>query len=397
MIGALQLYVAPIGAAFFALWAGVVALAAEGDPQLPRVLAAELAERRGTMTAARTLHVVHLSLLVLAAALGAFATSWWSWAPAGAATRLVALVLLVWVVGDLLPRLFAAIAPEWVPVARRLAGPGLAVFRPLLGLVAFVDRGHPRVPAATAPEADREMFHGVFALGQMTVAEVMTPRLDIITVDVADSRDAVTEAFRRSRHSRLLVVDGDPDSVVGVLYAKDLLNTLDEPDAGAGWHALVRPALFVPEAKALDRQLRDFQRGPSHMMVVVDEFGGTAGLITLEDILEQIVGEIHDEYDQDEATPIEPAGGGSWLVQGGVALSELEAALGVGLDREDVNTVGGLVLAELGRVARVGDQVEVRGLRFQVDQVARRRIRRVTVWEPQAEPAPADQPEGPPP
>lgn len=379
MIGFLQVWAPPVAAAAFALWAGVVALAAEGDPQVPRVLAEELSDRRQPLSTARTLHVVHLALLVLAGAMGAFALEWWVWSLPAALVRLTLLAFLLWTVGDLLPRLLSVIAPEVVPLARRVALPTLVLFRPLLGLVSFADRGLQPVahPSASAPE--REMLHGVFALADLTVAEVMTPRLDIVSVDVADPKSEVVETFRRARHSRLLVIDDDPDSVVGVLYAKELLGGVAGESGDTDWRDLVRPASFVPEAKTLDRQLRDFQRGPSHLTVVVDEFGGTAGLITLEDILEQIVGEIQDEHDIDEATPIEPTGDGGWLVQGGVALSELETALDCEFGREDVNTVGGLVLAVLGRVPRTGETIELAGHRLQVEQVVRRRVRRVSV------------------
>jgi CBS domain containing-hemolysin-like protein len=141
----------------------------------------------------------------------------------------------------------------------------------------------------------------------------------------------------------------------------------------------VRPAAFVPEAKTLDRQLRDFQRGPSHLAVVVDEFGGTAGLVTLEDILEQVVGEIRDEYDTDEVAPIQPLGEDVWRVQGGVPLAELEALVGHEFGREDVSTVGGLVLAEFGRVPRSGEELDLGPVRLTVEQVVRRRVRRVVV------------------
>lgn len=378
MMTTLQFWMVPVVAAFTA-WAGIVAVAAEGDVHLPRVLAAELADRRESLTTARTLHVVHLALLVLAAALGSFALDWWSWPPAVAATRLILLVLLLWVAGDLLPRLIAAIAPEAVPIARRISEPGLTLFQPLLRMVSFADRGVEPVARMMASAVDRESVHGVFALAEMTVAEVMTPRLDIVSVELRSPAREVVDQLRRSRHSRLLVVDDDPDAVVGVLYAKDLLPAGSEAEVPEDWHPLIRPALFIPEAKTLARQLRDFQRGPSHLVVVVDEFGGTAGLVTLEDILEQIVGEIQDEHDVDEVMPIQVTAPGEWLVQGGVALSELEAALAVEFEREDVNTVGGLILAELGRVARAGDSVEVAGHRFQVDQVVRRRVRRVRV------------------
>jgi CBS domain containing-hemolysin-like protein len=292
---------------------------------------------------------------------------------------LVLVVALIWLIGDLLPRLLAVLSPESVPLARRLAQPSLTVFRPLMSLVAFADR-RPAGPATSlAAAVDREMLQGVFALGEMTVAEVMTPRIDIASVDLTASTAEIMTIFQRARHSRLLVVDDDPDSVVGVLYAKDCLASLEPDTPPDQWRALIRPAQFVPEAKTLEHQLRDFQHGPSHLMVVVDEFGGTAGLVTLEDILEQIVGEIQDEYDLEETEPIEESMPGVWVVQGGVALSELEAVLQVEFGREDVNTVGGLVLALLGRVPRPGDALDLGGYHFEVEQVARRRVRRVLV------------------
>jgi CBS domain containing-hemolysin-like protein len=219
----------------------------------------------------------------------------------------------------------------------------------------------------------------VLSLAEMGVAEVMTPRLDIISVDFSSSRFQVIETFQRSEHSRLLVVDGDPDSVTGVIYAKDLLPGLAEGDDMADWHALIRPVEFVPEAKSLDRQLRDFQRSASHLVVVVDEFGGTSGIVTLEDVLEQIVGEIRDEYDVDEVAPVQRLPEGGWAVQGGVALIDLESELGHSFAREDVSTVGGLVLALFGRVPKTGEGIELDGFRLTVDQVVRRRVRRITV------------------
>jgi CBS domain containing-hemolysin-like protein len=141
----------------------------------------------------------------------------------------------------------------------------------------------------------------------------------------------------------------------------------------------------VPEGKPLDRQLRDFQRGPSHLAVVVDEFGGTAGIVTLEDILEQIVGEIQDEYDTDEVAPIQVVSEEQLRVDGGVALSELEAVLGHSFDREDVSTVGGLILAEFGRVPRVGESLDLQGYRLVVEQLVRRRVKRIAVHRPPVE------------
>jgi putative hemolysin len=276
-------------------------------------------------------------------------------------------------------RLLGAVAPELTRPARRTAAATLGPLRPLLRLAAWVDaRARARLPAAPGQQAgpaERDMLLGVFSLADTTVSEVMTPRIDIVAVDSSADRDDVIRILRSSEHARLLVFDGHPDAVAGVIYAKDIL----AGEAGTHWNALIRPAAFVPEGKTLDRQLRDFQRGPSHLAVVVDEFGGTAGLVTLEDILEQIVGEIQDERDTDEVAPIQVLGPDHLRVEGGVALSELEAQLGHTFAREDVSTVGGLVLAEFGRVPRTGEAIDLQGYRLVVEQVIRRRVRRVSI------------------
>jgi magnesium and cobalt transporter len=211
----------------------------------------------------------------------------------------------------------------------------------------------------------------------MTVDEVMTPRIDVISVDLSASQPQLLDTFRTAEHSRLLVVDGDPDNVVGVIYAKDIVPRLAARSTDSDWHPLVKPVEFVPEAKRLDRQLRDFQRGAAHLVVVVDEYGGTSGIVTLEDILEQIVGEIQDEYDTEEVAPIQRTGDGGLMVQGSVPLVDLEAELDYRFDRDDVGTVGGLVLAVAGRVPRVGERFTVGEFTFTIDQVTRRRVRRV--------------------
>jgi putative hemolysin len=214
---------------------------------------------------------------------------------------------------------------------------------------------------------------------------VMTPRIDIVAVDSSADREEVTATLQSSEHARLLVYDGHPDAVAGVIYAKDILAASAGDGNGTPWQTLIRPSAFVPEGKPLDRQLRDFQRGPSHLAVVVDEFGGTAGIVTLEDILEQIVGEIQDERDTDEVAPIQVVSEDQLRVEGGVALSELEGVLGHSFDREDVSTVGGLVLAEFGRVPRAGEAIDLHGYRLVVEQVVRRRVRRVAVYRPAVE------------
>lgn len=386
LLAALQLWVAPVLAVLFTLGSAIIALAEHDDRGLPRLLGPGPRARQGMpMTPARSLHVLHLAMLALAAALAATALGWWAWPAETATLRFLTAVLLVWILGELAPRLWAANEPGLVHFEGRLVQGMLAFFRPFLAAVAWADRGFRRgrsIPPAGPPESgplERDMLTGALTLTDMTVSEVMTPRLDIVVVDFSIARDQVVETFRRAEHSRLVVVDGDPDSVVGVIYAKDLLPGLGEEPAPADWHHLIRPVGFVPEGKTLDRQLRDFQRSGSHLVVVVDEFGGTSGIVTLEDVLEQIVGEIRDEYDTEEVAPLVRRPEGGWLVDGGAPLADLEAELQHGFEREDVSTVGGLVLALFGRVPRAGESVAAEGYRFIVDQVARRRIRRVVV------------------
>lgn len=375
----------PAVAGLVMIAAGVVALAGEGDAELSaRGLARDPAQQ--LVPAVRALHIMHLTLLTVAAALAATAVGWWSYAPLPGLVRVLLVTVLVWAVGDLAPRLLAVLAPELIPHARVVAMKTAPAFRLLLQLAARVDRSSDS--GATAGMQLREgaptphdMALGVFSLATMTVAEVMTPRIDIVSVDVAQSEAEVIATLRRSEHARLLVLDGDPDSVIGMLHAKDMLPRLSQDSADrTSWQTLIRAAAFVPEAKRLDRQLRDFQRGNGHVAIVVDEFGGTSGLVTLEDVLEQVVGEIHDEHDVDEVAPLLRHPDGHLTVQGGVALADLEAELEHEFGQQQVATVGGLVLAEFGHVPRMGEERLIDRWRFVVELVIRRRVRRVTVW-----------------
>jgi CBS domain containing-hemolysin-like protein len=366
------------------LWAGFVALAGE---EVADLRAAVLQPPvRGALPPERVLHVLHVASLTFAAVLAGTGTGWWAFPPATAVLRVTLVTLLVWAVGDLAPRLLGSLAPELVQYARRVVLASAPIFAPLLWMARRLDQGGlaDGTPATEArTEATHEMALGVFSLKEMSVAEVMTPRIDIVGVDVTAGEEAVVHTLRHSEHARLLVTDGHADQVVGVIYAKDVLTRLAGETEGRGeWQALIRPATFVPEGKTLERQLRDFQRGPGHIVVVVDEYGGTAGIVTLEDILEQIVGEIQDEYDVDEVVPLQRHDDGHLTVQGGVALADLEAEVEHDFDREDIATVGGLALAELGHVPRAGERFVLDGWRFTVELVIRRRVRRVSVWPP---------------
>jgi CBS domain containing-hemolysin-like protein len=369
-----------------AVWAALLALgeeAAVGEAlhtlgDAPPVAA----ERRVPLH--RALHVARLALLVLGAVASAHAAAWWT-RPWGAALfTLLASTLLMFIIGDALPRSVATLAPELSESALPLARRTLAPFGPLLWLLAWADRGlHTlvRTPRPLQPElglAQRDMLLGVFTLADTTVDEVMTPRLDMKSVDVSASIEEVLDAFRQTEHTRLPVLDGSADSVSGVVFGKDLVPIamgLGEP--GRRWQSFIRPAAFVPETKTLDNQLRDFQGTPAHIAIVVDEFGGTSGLITREDILEEIVGEIRDEHDTEVPPAIRRDGARLW-VDGRVSLDELSAALGTTISHAEVSTVGGLVYSVLGRVPRTGDELTLDGYRVIVERVDQRRVTQVS-------------------
>jgi len=368
------------------VWAALLALAEEaamgealhtlGDA--PPIAA----ERRVPLH--RALHIARLALLILGAVATSNAVAWWNRSWIEALGILLVGTLLLFIVGDALPRSVARLAPELSESALPLARRTLAPFGPLFWLLAWADRGlHTLIdtPRPLQPDlgiAQRDMLLGVFTMADTTVDEVMTPRLDMTSVDVSASTEDVLDTFKHSQHTRLPVLDGSADSVNGVLFGKDIVPiAMGLAEQGTRWQSLVRPAAFVPETKTLDNQLRDFQSTPAHIAIVVDEFGGTSGLITREDILEEIVGEIRDEHDTETVPTIRRDGNRVW-VDGRVSLDELSTALGTTIAHEEVSTVGGLVYSVLGRVPRPGDELTLDGYRIVVERVEQRRVTQVS-------------------
>ncbi|HXM37398.1 MAG TPA: hemolysin family protein [Gemmatimonadales bacterium] len=369
-----------------AVWAALLALAEEAavGEALHTLGDAPPVSARSQVPLHRAFHVARLALLVLGAVATAHAVTWWTRPWAEALLTLAVGTLLLFIVGDALPRSVARLAPELSDATLPLARRTLAPFGPLLWLLAWADRGlHALVetPRPLQPDlgiAQRDVLLGVFTLADTTVDEIMTPRLDMRGVDLAASTEEVLDAFRQTEHARLPVLDGSPDNVAGVLFAKDLVPiAMALADPGARWQAVVRPASFVPETKTLDSQLRDFQGTPAHIAIVVDEFGGTSGLITREDILEEIVGEIRDEHDEEAPAAIRRDGTRYW-VDGRVSLDELSEALGATFVHSEVSTVGGLVYSVLGRVPRPGDELTLDGYRVVVERVDQRRVTQVS-------------------
>jgi Hemolysins and related proteins containing CBS domains len=230
---------------------------------------------------------------------------------------------------------------------------------------------------AEISSAEEELIHGVFALGETEVQEIMVPRVDIVGIDAGTPWSEVLDRIRSSEHARFPVFRETLDDVTGILYAKDVLPAIvadEEPTPG--WLSLVRPSAFIPVSKRIDAQLREFQATRTHIAIVSDEYGGTAGLVTIENILEEIVGEIRDEYDVEEPQ-IQQEGNSRYWVSGGLSVDELGERLNVDFGIDDVSTVGGLVYALFGRVPRSGESMTNSGFRIVVERVRRRRIQRV--------------------
>lgn len=225
---------------------------------------------------------------------------------------------------------------------------------------------------------EKEMISSVLEFSETIVREVMVPRPDMVTVQVNATLDELAEIVKEYGFSRFPVLDGGIDRVVGLALAKDLLPALAEGESGAVVAEIQRTPLYVPETKPVSDLLREMRRHGDHMAVVIDEHGGTAGLVTIEDLLEELVGEIVDEHDEeDEWLRVEE--GGVLFVDGRFPVDDLGDLLGVALPQEEWDTVGGLVLALAGRVPAVGEVLSTRGVEFLVKEVLGHRVSEVRV------------------
>jgi len=239
-------------------------------------------------------------------------------------------------------------------------------------------------------EEEKEMIHSIFEFGDTVVREVMTPQPDVVAVDVSGSLDEVLDLVVRHGYSRIPVYKEDLDEVVGIVYAKDVLRELHSGTDGRTLRDIARRAYFVPESKKVADLLREMQREKVHVAIVVDEYGSVAGIITLEDLLEEIVGEIADEYDREEPQ-VEPAGDGRFRVNARLPVDELNELLEAELPNEEWDTVGGLMMGILGRLPTQGEQVEFEGFRFTAERVQGRRISKIMVERLPGEPVRAEE------
>jgi CBS domain containing-hemolysin-like protein len=227
---------------------------------------------------------------------------------------------------------------------------------------------------------ERRMIHSVFELGDTLTREVMVPRTDMVVIDHDKTCRHGLNLMLRSGYSRVPVVGEDTDDILGILYLKDVARrTTHDPNGNAVLVTeVMRPPTFVPESKPADALLKDMQRDQVHVTIVIDEYGGTAGLVTIEDILEEIVGEIADEYDREDPE-IEQLDDTHWRVDATMDIDDLEEHLGVQIDEDEMDTVGGLIAKIDGRVPIVGSPAEVAGLRLTAERMEGRRHRIATV------------------
>ncbi len=372
---------------------------AEGVPQ-------RLQQREGELVLACRIGNL-LANLVLVAVLALYFQRLFGAAHGGYLLAVLGSGLLVVVVGgELIPLGIGQWWPEWVLLRGwRVAFATGTLLRPLTRAAGAVGRFALRVAGARRREIKEEveneileaaeegarhgvidteelsMIASVMALGELPVSKAMTPRTEIkaVAADVP-----VEEAIRLARecgHSRIPVHGGDLDRVVGVLYVKDVLFAAENgslPEKKAG--ELARAAYFVPETTPLPRVLSELRARKTHVAIVVDEYGGTSGLVTLEDVLEEVVGEIEDEYDPQEAEVIKELSGGEWLMHGRAELEDVREATGLALRSEtEAETVAGLVMERLGRVPRAGDKVEIDGAVMEVVEADARRVVKVHV------------------
>ena len=220
-----------------------------------------------------------------------------------------------------------------------------------------------------------EMIEGVFEVAQMQVRDIMVPRAQMDVVDKDEAPEDYLPRVIETAHSRFPVVDGDKDKVIGILLAKDLLRYFHNGGANFNIYDMLRPAVFVPESKRLNVLLREFRASRNHMAIVVDEYGGVAGLVTIEDVLEQIVGDIEDEYDFDaDDVMIMQRTEDEYIAKALTPIEEFNSYFGTDFSDAEVDTIGGLVMMALGHLPKRGEKVELGAMRFEVLRADSRRI-----------------------
>ncbi|MGP0107605.1 MAG: hemolysin family protein [Acidimicrobiales bacterium] len=355
--------------------------------------------------------LVLICQLVVATLVGVLAASWFgAW---GVLAATVFEIVVIFVLGEAVPKNWAVHHPERAalfsaPLVSALVGfwPVRMVSGALIGLAnlligqkggylgSHVTESELLAMADVALEGDvieteeRALIHSIIEFGDTVVREVMVPRPDMVTIGAGETVEAVLARALEAGFSRLPAVEQHVDDVVGIAYTKDMIRTVRMGKGGDAVRSHLRVAHFVPETKRVSDMMREMQSEKFHLAVVVNEYGGTAGLVTLEDLIEELVGEIVDEFDVEEA-PVERLGSGELRVSARLPVDEVNELVDAQLPTGAWDTVGGLVFDLLGHVPDAGESVTVGGLRLVADRVNGRRIERVRIV-PMAEPAAGD-------
>ena len=309
--------------------------------------------------------------------------------------------LIVVIFRQLIPRIFTYHKPERVvltllpsyrllrPVLRILAYPlssSLRLFRHFNTpeaaeekteqhieeeIQAFIDVGQEE---GILKKGEEELIQSVVEFGETAAGDIMVPRTEMVTINVKATPEMLKQLITSTKHSRVPVYRDHVENIEGFVYLKDLIDIWDSPVTIDNLEGLVRPIQFVPETKRVAELLAELQRQSSHMAIVVDEHGGVAGLVTIEDILEEIAGEIHDEDEVAENTPLAKDANGSYLIPGNTAIQEVEDLFRIRLNSEETTTVAGFLTSVFGRVPRKGEKYDTQGVRFEVQEADQRRI-----------------------
>lgn len=321
----------------------------------------------------------------------------------GIATGILTFIILVF--GEITPKTFAIRNPERFALAFFLLISGLVyILYPISRLLVIVANGILKLvgqksikegPFLTAEELktlvvlgeeegvieekERKMIHSILEFGYTVAREIMVPRTEMVCVRVTQTIGEALEIAQEHGFSRIPVYEKNIDNIVGILYVKDLLNFITRGRTELKVKDLSREAYYVPETKRVDELLKEFQLNKVHMAIVVDEYGGTAGLVTLEDVLEEIVGEIFDEYDFKEEARIEEISESQWELDGRLDVDAVGEFLGIKVDEDETETLGGFITTALGHVPEVGESIKYDKYEFVVLEVENRRVSKVRV------------------
>ncbi|HTP17200.1 MAG TPA: hemolysin family protein [Streptosporangiaceae bacterium] len=377
-----------------------------GDSSALQAVLAEVPRHLSVLLLARVAAEIGATVLVAAVAVDRLGDGWRAFTITAAV-----MIIVIYVVAGVIPRtLGRQRAVRVASVAASVMRPVVRLLGPLPGFLAATGSAlspggeHRDGPSGSEEDlrglvdllarrrviqpGERAMIHSVFELGDTIVREVMVPRTDMVFVQRGKTLRQALSLALRSGFSRIPVVGENLDDVVGIAYLKDIVTrSYDnrEAESAEAVSSIMRPATFVPESKPIDELLRQMQAYQIHLAIVIDEYGGTAGLVTIEDILEEIVGEIADEYDN-EQPPVEWLGEGRARVTARLGVAELEELFGVSIEAQDVETVGGLLAQLLGRVPIAGSVATVAGLRLTAESLAGRRNRIGTVTVERSKP-----------